>query len=159
MTQEDPGLDRIDRHILAELQRNGRLTNAELAERVGLSATPVWRRVKRLEATGVIRGYTALVDPAALGLSETVFVDITLKGHSGDIQKQFADAITAIPEVLTAHFVSGGSDFLLRVAVGGTGDYYELLVDRLYSLPGVHDVRSSFALRTIKDERQIPASG
>jgi len=149
-------LDRTDRRILRELQLDGRLTNAELAQRVGLSPTPVWRRVKRMEDSGVIEGYTASIARMALGLHETVFVDITLKGHSEAVQNEFAEAILAIPEVLTAHFVSGDSDFRLQVVTAGTGDYYRLLIEKLYRLPGVHDVRSSFALRTIKDERRLP---
>ncbi|MCP1674905.1 Lrp/AsnC family leucine-responsive transcriptional regulator [Natronocella acetinitrilica] len=148
-------LDATDRKIIAALQRDGRLTNAQLAEEVGLSPTPVWRRVRRLEEQGVIRGYTAIIDRASLGMTETVFVDVTIKGHSEAVQQAFAEAVLQIPEVLTAHFVSGGSDFLLRVATGGTSEYHDLLINKLYGLPGVHDVRSSFALKTIKDDGRL----
>lgn len=145
----------MDRRILAELQKAGRLTHAELGERVGLSTTPVWRRVKRLEDAGVIRGYEAVVDPTSVGLHETIFVNVTVQSHSRELQDAFAAAVAEIPEVLSAHFVSGDSDFLLRIAAGGTDHYHSLLIERLYRLPGVQYVRSTFALRTIKDERRV----
>lgn len=151
-----PNLDAVDRRILRALQRDGRLTTAELAEEVGLSPTPVWRRVKRLEEAGVIQGYRAVVDPTALGLTETIFVQVTVDRHSRDLQLQFAAAVAEMPEVLTAHFIAGASDFLLRVVAGDKADYYDLLVEKLYQLPGVHDVRSTFAMATLKDGAAVP---
>ncbi|MGB0670047.1 MAG: Lrp/AsnC family transcriptional regulator [Rhodospirillales bacterium] len=149
-------LDETDRRILRVLQSEGRLTNQELGDRVGLSSTPVWRRVKRMEDAGVILGYGARVSPTALGLSETVFVNVTLEHHTRDVQDRFAAEVVKLPEVQSADFLTGGSDFLLRVVVAGTEAYYDLLVERLYKLPGVKEVRSSFSLRTVKDSRALP---
>ncbi|QYU66303.1 Lrp/AsnC family transcriptional regulator [Leptolyngbya sp. 15MV] len=145
-------MDAIDRKILRALSRQGRLTNAELAEEVGLSPSPCWTRVKRLEQAGVIRGYAALLDQAALGLPDTVFIEIMMERHDEAQLKRFEDAVATIPEILECHLVTGEYDYVIKAAVGGTTGYERLLRDKLYRLPGVRHTRSSFALRCLKRE-------
>lgn len=145
-------MDAIDRKILRALSRDGRLTNAELAEQVGLSPSPCWTRVKRLEGAGVIRGYAALLDQAALGLPDTVFIEVMMERHDEESLKRFESTVLAIPEVLECHLVTGEYDYVIKAAVGGTAGYERLLRDRLYRLPGVRHTRTSFALRCLKRE-------
>ena len=145
-------MDAIDKRILRALARKGRLTNAELAEEVGLSASPCWTRVRRLEQAGVIRGYAAILDQAALGLPDTVFIEVMMERHDEDSLRRFEEAVQAIPEVLECHLVTGEYDFMIKAAVGGTVGYERLLRDRLYRLPGIRHTRSSFALRCLKQE-------
>jgi len=143
-------LDRTDLRILRELQRDGRLTNVELAERVNLSPSPCLRRTRRLEEEGVIRGYRADLDRTRVGLGLTVFVEIKVGLHT----RSNADALTAalrdIPEVVSCFMVSGGADFLAEVVVPDLPAYERLLSERLLTLPMVQDIRSNFALRAIK---------
>ncbi|MBU8545329.1 MULTISPECIES: Lrp/AsnC family transcriptional regulator [Roseomonadaceae] len=145
-------MDAIDKRILRALSRKGRLTNAELAEEVGLSASPCWTRVRRLEQAGVIRGYAAILDQAALGLPDTVFIEVMMERHDEDSLRRFEEAVQAIPEVLECHLVTGEYDFMIKAAVGGTVGYERLLRDRLYRLPGIRHTRSSFTLRCLKQE-------
>lgn len=145
-------MDAIDRKILRALSRHGRLTNTELAEAVGLSPSPCWTRVRRLEQAGVIRGYAALLDQAALGLPDTVFIEVMMDRHDEESLKRFEATVTAIPEVLECHLVTGEYDYVIKAAVGGTAGYERLLRDRLYRLPGVRHTRTSFALRCLKRE-------
>jgi Lrp/AsnC family leucine-responsive transcriptional regulator len=143
-------MDAIDRRILRALARNGRLTNAELAEEVGLSASPCWTRVRRLEQAGVIRGYAALLDQAALGLPDTVFIEVMMERHDEDGLRRFEEAVQAMPEVLECHLVTGEYDYVIKAAVAGTVGYERLLRERFYRLPGVRHTRTSFALRCLK---------
>jgi Lrp/AsnC family leucine-responsive transcriptional regulator len=145
-------MDAIDKRILRALVRKGRLTNAELAEEVGLSASPCWTRVRRLEQAGTIRGYAALLDHAALGLPDTVFIEVMMERHDEESLRRFEEAVQAIPEVLECHLVTGEYDFMIKAAVGGTVGYERLLRDRLYRMPGIRHTRSSFALRCLKQE-------
>jgi Lrp/AsnC family leucine-responsive transcriptional regulator len=145
-------LDDADRRILAALRTNGRLSNAKLAEMVGLSPTPVWNRVRRLEEQGVITGYTAAIDQKALGLPDTVFIEITLDRHDMAMVQDFGERLARMKEVLEVFMVSGDYDYLARVAVDGTAGYEVFLRARLYSLPGVRHCRSVFTLRTLKHE-------
>lgn len=145
-------MDAIDKRILRALARQGRLTNAELAEEVGLSPSPCWTRVRRLEQAGVIRGYAAILDQAALGLPDTVFIEVMMERHDEDSLHRFEEAVRAIPEVLECHLVTGEYDYMIKAAVGGTAGYERLLRDRLYRLPGVRHTRTSFALRCLKQE-------
>ncbi len=145
-------LDHADRRILAALRTNGRLSNAKLAEMVGLSPTPVWNRVRRLEEQGVITGYTAAIDQKALGLPDTVFIEITLDRHDMAMVQDFGERLARMKEVLEVFMVSGDYDYLARVAVDGTAGYEVFLRVRLYSLPGVRHCRSVFTLRTLKHE-------
>jgi Lrp/AsnC family leucine-responsive transcriptional regulator len=145
-------VDAIDKKILRALSRHGRLTNAELAEEVGLSPSPCWTRVKRLEQAGVIKGYAALLDQAALGLPDTVFIEVMMERHDEEQLRRFEAAVKDIPEILECHLVTGEYDYVVKAAVGGTVGYERLLRDRLYRLPGVRHTRTSFALRCLKRE-------
>ncbi len=145
-------MDAIDKKILRTLARQGRLTNAELAEKVGLSPSPCWTRVKRLEQASVIRGYAALLDQAALGLPDTVFIEVMMERHDEAQLRRFEEAVADIPEILECHLVTGEYDYVIKAAVGGTMGYERLLRDRLYRLPGVRHTRTSFALRCLKRE-------
>ena len=143
-------LDQIDRKILKELQANARLTNSELSERVGLSASPCWQRVRRLEDEGYILGYSAILDQARLGKPETVIIEVTLTRHDDQILEKFAAAMARLPEVLEAYLTTGEYDYLLKVAVSGTTDYEEFLRKKLYKIEGVQHSRSFFALKCLK---------
>ena len=144
-------LDGIDRRILAALQTDGRLTNVELADRIGLSPSPCLRRLKRLEQAGVIRGYRAVLDRRAVGLGLTVFVGIKVGKHSRD-NAEMLNAALAAPEVVACHMVSGEADFLAEVVVPDLDAYERLLTDRPLTLPMIEGIRSNFALRTIKTD-------
>ncbi|OKO81104.1 Lrp/AsnC family transcriptional regulator [Bradyrhizobium sp. AS23.2] len=143
-------LDRIDRKILSALHRNGRLSISELAEQVGLSTSPCWARVKRLESNGTIESYSAIINPAALGLRDLVFVEITLEKHDDKVLERFGQALARIPEVIEASLVTGEYDYLVKVAVADTADYERFLRDRLYRIEGIRHTRSTFSLRTLK---------
>jgi Lrp/AsnC family leucine-responsive transcriptional regulator len=143
-------LDRIDRKILKELLANARLTSSQLSEKVGLSASPCWQRVKRLEDEGYIQGYSAILDQALLGLSETVIIEVTLERHDDEVLERFGAALAEFPEVLEAYLTTGEYDYFIKVAVGGTAGYEEFLRNKLYKIPGVRHTRSCFALRCLK---------
>jgi len=149
-------LDSVDRRILEVLQVEGRVSNVALAERVHLSASPCLRRVKALEDDGVIAGYRAILDREAVGLGLTVFVEIKVEGHSERLASALEDAVANMPEVVSCHLVSGAADFLLEVVVPDLRAYERLLLDKLLSLPGVQDVRSNFAIRTMKAPSPLP---
>ena len=142
-------LDRIDRAILEELQRDGRLPITELAQRVGLSQSACLRRVQRLEQAGVIEGYGALLCPAKLGKPETVFIEITLHNQSEAALDAFERAVAASPDILECHLMAGDYDFLLRVAVADAADYERLHRKQLAAFPHVARIRSHFALRRV----------
>ncbi len=144
------GLDAVDRKILSALLHNARLTNNELAERVGLSPSPCWTRVKRLEANGTIERYAAVIDQSALGLDDIVFIEITLQQHDEQVLQQFGSEIARIPEVLECHLVTGEYDYLVKVAVAGTADYERFLRERLYRIKGIRHSRTTFSLRALK---------
>ncbi len=143
-------MDAIDRRILRTLHREARLTNAELADRVGLSASPCWARVRRLEQTGVIRGYRAELDQAALGLPDTVWIEVMTEKHDEAQLARFEEAIAAMPEVVEAWLATGEYDYILKAAVGGTAGYEKLLREKIYRLPGVRHTRTAFGLRCLK---------
>ena len=143
-------MDKIDRKILAELQRNGRASLQEISQAVGLSSTPCWTRMKKLEETGVIERYTVNLNADALGLVETVMVQVTLDSHSDNTLEKFGETLASIPEVVEAYLVSGEYDYLLRIAVKDTKDYERLLREKLYKIKGVRHSKSSFVLRTLK---------
>jgi Lrp/AsnC family transcriptional regulator, leucine-responsive regulatory protein len=143
-------LDSIDRRILRELRADGRLPNAKLAERVGLSPTPCWNRVRSLEKAGVIEGYTALLNAKALGLPDVVVIEVTLDKHDERTLERFGQALIDLPEVVEAFLVSGEYDYLIKVAVTGTEGYEDFLRRKLYRLPGFGNSRSMFALRCLK---------
>lgn len=150
MTAKTRPLDQQDRKILRELQANARLSNSELAERVGLSSTNCWTRTKRLEAEGYIQGYVALVDQKKLGVTDIVLLQITLDSHENDASERFGEELAMLPEVLEAYIVSGDYDYLVKVAVEGTAGYERFLREKLYRIPGIRLSRSMFALRCMK---------
>ncbi|GHC64271.1 Lrp/AsnC family transcriptional regulator [Limoniibacter endophyticus] len=145
-------LDQIDRKILKELAADGRITSGQLAERVGLSASPCWQRVRRLEEEGYIRGYAALLDQTKLGLTETVLIEVTLEKHDDDILRKFGEAMASYPEVLEAYLTTGEYDYFIKVAVDGTAGYEEFLRKKLYKVPGIRHSRSVFALKCLKQK-------
>ncbi len=158
---EETGAVRLDlqeRRILMELQSDARLTNQELAQRVGLSPSACWRRVKTLEEAGVILRYTAILDPKMVGLGECVFAHVTLARHSLAMTHEFADAIRDRPEVMECFFTTGDADILLRVAIPSVSAYDKFLEDFVFAAPGISQVRSNFALRQIKFETALPIS-
>lgn len=148
-------IDQTDLKILAALQSDGRMSNSVLAERVALSPSPCWQRVKRLEAEGYIAGYTAILDRKLLGAGETVIVEITLERHDEKALEAFGEAMSKIPEVLEVYLITGEYDYLLKVAVDGTAGYEAFLRERLYRIPGVRHSRSSFTLRCLKQAYSI----
>lgn len=148
-------LDKFDRAILAVLQRDARASLQDISAQVGLSTTPCWTRIRKMEAEGVIQGYTVRIDPAAVGYAETVIVQVTLESHSDEMVEAFGRALNDIPEVLEAFLISGDYDYLIRIAVRDTRDYERLLRQRLYRIPGIRHSKSSFVLRTLK-EAMIP---
>lgn len=144
-------LDAIDRRILRELVRDGRITNAQLAERVGLSPSPCWQRTRRLEEEGFIRGYSALLDRDRLGVPETVLIEVTMDRHDDAVLENFGRQMAEMPEVMEVWLVTGEYDYVIKVAVNGTRGYEEFLRTRLYRVPGIRHSRSSFALRCLKE--------
>jgi Lrp/AsnC family leucine-responsive transcriptional regulator len=149
-------LDSVDRRMLAILQQEGRISNAALAERLHLSPSPCLRRLRALEADGVIAGYRAVLDRKRLGLGLTVFVELKVEGHSDRSAAAISEALAGTPEVISAHIVSGSADFLLEAVVEDLAGYERLMFETLLKLPHVHDVRSNFALRTVKPPAPLP---
>lgn len=149
-------LDAYDRRILEALQKNGRLTNVELAEQIGLSPSPCLRRVRMLEESGVIQGYEARLAPDEVGLGLTVFVGVKVERHHERDAEQFRKEVSALPEVIAAHLVSGESDFLLQVVVPDLRGYERFLLGTLLKLTGVKDIRSNFAIQTVKPQSPLP---
>lgn len=148
-------LDATDRRILSALMNDGRLTNSDLATRVGLSPSPCWNRVKRLEAEGIIERYVAVVDNAAFGLRDVVFVEITLDKHDEEVLERFGQALIRIPEVLEANLVTGDYDYLVKVAVADTADYERFLRQHLYKIGNIRQTRSTFSLRALKRSESV----
>lgn len=149
-------LDRIDLLLLAELQRSGRQTNTELAERVHLSPSACLRRAQRLEREGVIAGYRAEVDPERLGLGLQAFVRVQLTRHDAEAVAAFAGLVNEWDEVVACHALAGDMDYLLQVVVRDLEHFSRFLLDRLLNQAGVADVNSSFVLRTVKAFRGLP---
>jgi DNA-binding Lrp family transcriptional regulator len=152
----DITLDEASLRILDELQQNAELSNADLAERVGLSASPCWRRVADLKQSGVLRGAVSLVDPLKLGLAVNVFVHVTLKQQDKDSLEVFTRAIAMRPEVMECYLMSGEADFMLRVVIEDLIKYQTLLLECLTQIPGVASIRSSFALSQVKYTTALP---
>ncbi|MGW6914145.1 Lrp/AsnC family transcriptional regulator [Kitasatospora sp. NPDC054939] len=148
-------MDDIDRKILRELQRDGRLSNQELAERVGLTASPCMRRVRRLEEDGVIEGYRAVVDPEAVGRSFEVLVSVEVRRERGAVE-DFERALQDIPDVVEAYRLFGSPGCLLRIAVADLQAYERLWIERLTSLSGVTEVNSQIIMKRIKEPWGLP---
>ena len=149
-------MDAIDRKILSLLQSQPDLSVTELSDRVGLSQTPCWRRLKRLEAEGVIQERAVLLNPAALGLTVNVFAALKLRQHDEATLEAMESAARSRPEIVECFSMSGDSDYLVRVVMGSIGDYEQFLKKVLLHLPGVASVNSSFALKCVKLTTQLP---
>jgi len=145
-----------ERKILRVLQKEGRISNQALAERVGLSAAPCWRRVQNLRESGVLRGYAAILDPQKVGVHVVAYAHINLQRHQEDTVERFEEAVRATPEILECYAVTGDADFLLKVAVPDIAAYDRFLHEFVFSLPGVGQVHSNLALREIKYETALP---
>ena len=149
-------MDATDRKMLAELQAEGRLTVTDLAQRVALSVAPCHRRLRELERTGVIRGYRAVVDPAALGFGFEVLVQVTMDREDASTITEFERGLAAIPEVRHAERLFGDPDYLLRVATADLGSYQALRDEKLATLPGVQRLTSTIVMKRIVDDRPYP---
>ena len=151
-----PTLDEIDRRILAVLQADARTPNVELARRVGLSPSPCLRRVRELERAGVIRRHVSLLDPAAVGLGVSVFVNVRLERQVEDALERFESAVLARPEVMECYLMTGDSDYLIRVAVADMAALEKFILDQLSPIPGIEKIRSSFALKQVRYKTALP---
>jgi Lrp/AsnC family transcriptional regulator, leucine-responsive regulatory protein len=151
-------LDARDRQMLAELQRNGRVPVVELAERVKLSPTACQRRLRRLEQSGVIQRYAAVLNPAALGLHIQAFVQVRIERQSRDVTLRFEEAVQQLPEVRACYVMTGDLDFLLHVQVRDLDAFADFAMRRLIALPGVKDVRSSLVLEAVKRDEGLDPS-
>lgn len=149
-------LDEIDSRIVAVLQQDGRLTNVELAARVGLSPSPCLRRVRRLERNGIIRAYRAMLERQRVGLGLTVFVSVKIEAHANVRAEVFDRAILAMPEIVACHIVAGEADYLLEVVVPDLEHYQRFLLGKLLNHPIVKEVRSNIAIQTLKAEAPLP---
>lgn len=148
-------MDRIDRSILRELQEDGRLTNLELAQRIGLSASACLRRVRQLEEDGVIQGYRAVIDPSAVGRGFEVLVSIEVRRDRETVEA-FEEALQDIPDVIEAYRLFGSPGCLLRIAVADLAAYERLWIERLTSLAGVTEVNSQIIMKRVKEPRGLP---
>jgi Lrp/AsnC family leucine-responsive transcriptional regulator len=151
-----PTLDGIDRRICDALQRDGRLTNLELAERVGLSPSPCLRRVRRLEEQGIIERYGAHLNREKVGLGIIAFTSVNIERHRDVDASRFREAMLAMPDVVSCYITSGEHDFLLQVVVADLAAYRSFTLDRLMHVPGVKSVHSSFVIDVIKEGAPVP---
>lgn len=149
-------IDRTDRLLLLALQADARLTTAQLAERVALSPSPCWRRVKALEATGLIRGYHARLDPLRLGWGVTAFVHVMLENHHRDLGDRFEQAVRDLDRVIACHNVTGEYDYLLEVVAHDLREFGDFAREVLRALPGVKEINSSLSLREVKSGPALP---
>ncbi|SMX47441.1 Lrp/AsnC family transcriptional regulator [Maliponia aquimaris] len=149
-------LDETDRRILRVLQRKGRISNADLSEEVHLSASACHRRVQRLEAEGYLRDYVALLDERRLGLPTTVFVEIKLTAQANEVLDAFEKAVSRVPDVLECHLMAGTADYILKVVAEDTEDFARIHRQYLTRLPGVAQMQSSFALKTVFKTTALP---
>ncbi|MFA7893825.1 Lrp/AsnC family transcriptional regulator [Pseudomonas putida] len=151
-------LDRIDRALLAALQNNARLTVAELADKVSLTTSPCWRRVKLLEENGYITGYQAMLSSKSLGFGVTAFVSIMMDSHTKTMALAFEQRLMEIPEIVACHNISGRYDFLLEIVARDLEAFGEFAREVLQRLPGVKEIYSSFSYKAVKERRVIPVS-
>jgi DNA-binding Lrp family transcriptional regulator len=154
-----PNIDDIDMQILAELQRDGRMTNVELARKVGLTAPPCLRRVRTLEEQGAITAYHAVVDPGLLGFTITVFAMVSLKSQAEADLKAFEDHVAALPEVRECHMLNGEIDFILKVVAKDLQSFQQFLTSKLTPAPNVVSVKTSLTIRTSKNVPGVPLPG
>jgi DNA-binding Lrp family transcriptional regulator len=156
MTENVSLMDRFSLQLLAELQRDARQTVQQLADAVGLSPTPVWRRIKEMEASGVIRGYTAVVDRERVGLGLHVVVEANLSEHTEELVRRFERAVAASPQIVRCVSTTGQADYILTVLIADIKAYEQFLHDTIFKLPGITHVRSSIVLKEVKQEARLP---
>ncbi|QMU59580.1 MAG: winged helix-turn-helix transcriptional regulator [Boseongicola sp.] len=149
-------IDATDARILNVLQKRGRISNADLSDAINLSASACHRRVQRLEDSGIIRDYVALLNPRKLGRPTVVFVEITLSGQADEVLDAFEKQVKLIPDVLECHLMAGTADYLLKVVAEDTEDFARIHRRYLARLPGVAQMHSSFALRTVRQTTALP---
>jgi Lrp/AsnC family transcriptional regulator, leucine-responsive regulatory protein len=149
-------LDAIDRKILELLQENSNITNAQLSQEIGLSPAPTLERVKKLENSGVIKSYHAVVDQASVGMGVSTFVTVSLKGHNKDNIQKFIQAIKEIDEVVECHHVTGQADFILRIVAPDIPAYQNLMLEKVSNIEVVDNMQSTVILSTFKDSKVIP---
>ena len=150
------GMDTKDRQIVRLLQQDGRLTNQELSERVGLSPSPCLRRVRLLEQAGVIQGYGAIVDQQRYGLPVTAFIRVRLERHARDLVQQFEEAIRQLDEVMDCHLLTGDADYLLRVIVADLEAYERFIRRKMHAIAGIASLDTTFAYGVVKSSRTFP---
>lgn len=155
---EQVDLDRYSLAILAELMRDSRQTLQQIADRVGLSASPCWKRIKEMEASGVIRGYTAVIDPAKVGLGLRVIVEANLGQHSEQNVRQFERTVAASAPIVHCYSTTGESDYLMDVLMPDIKQYEQFLHETLFKLPGVTKLRSAIVLKELKAETRLPVA-
>lgn len=155
---ENESLDKASRAILAALQADARLPNQQLAERVGLSATPVWRRVRELEERGLIRRYVALADRERLGLAICVLAHVSLVRHTQGSVEAFERVVASCPEIIECHAITGEADYVIKIVARDMKAYDQFLQTQLFKLSGVASVRSNVVLREVKYETALPVS-
>ena len=148
--------DRVDRAIVAQLQRDGRIANVDLADAISLSPSACLRRVKALEADGIIAGYRAEISRVRAGLGLTAFIGLKVEGQSQETAARIERALLAIPEIVACYLVSGSTDFLVEVAVPDLASYEQLLLGRILTIPNVVEAQSTFAIRTILSRGPLP---
>jgi DNA-binding Lrp family transcriptional regulator len=154
--KEEIFLDTYSLRLLAELQRDARQTVQQLAQRVGLSATPCWKRIKDMEAAGVIRGYSVLVDREKLGLRQLAVVEVNLERHTETLVQQFERAVAATPQIVRCLSTTGQADYILTVLVRDIQHYEQLLHSTLFRLPGVAHMRTNIVLKEVKFDMRLP---
>jgi len=152
-------LDAVDRKILTLLQKDGRITNAELARRIGLTPAPTLARVAKLERAGYIRRYVAIADQGRLGLPVTAFVSVILQSHKKKTSEDFRASVERLPEILECHHIAGEEDFLLKVVAASPGDYERFVLEKLTQISGIEKVKTTFVLSSSKLETAIPVRG
>ncbi|MFT4581613.1 MAG: Lrp/AsnC family leucine-responsive transcriptional regulator [Gammaproteobacteria bacterium] len=143
-------MDKIDRKILQTLHGNARITNPLLAEKVGLSTSPCWSRVRRMEKEGVIQQYVTVINQDKIGLPDTAIIEIMFERHDATIFSEFEKSVAGMPEVIEAYLLTGEYDCFMKVAVAGTKGYQDFLLNKLYKVPGIKNTRSSLTLRCFK---------
>lgn len=149
-------IDDIDKQILSFLNEDAFMSNKEMAQRLGMSATPIHERIKKMEKEGIIKGYKAVIDPHKLGKTLTVFCEITLKEHAADYLKQFEDDAMSLKEVQECYCVSGNSDFLLKIVVADMDDYRDFILHKLASIKNIGNAQSHFVMNEIGNQDFSP---
>lgn len=149
-------LDQIDKQILELLQQDGRMTVKELSDRLGLSSTPIFERIKKLEKSGIIDHYTAVLNTEKLGKKLNAFAHISLKDHSKKLVQAFVENIETIPEIMECHYVAGGSDFIIKILVNDMEEYNEFVMEKLLDIPNIGKLESFLSLTVSKKTSAIP---